>query len=191
MDSLPGYGSVIPLRWNLPMRPCILGKKMRETPDSVIQNHLIPFGVVFLDAYFRKWWKQIIKSCILHRKKSCWNIHVDLMNWTFFWGLQLASFCWRRASATAVVAVVFLADRLNKHMIHSPGRWTCAGCNALAALLCDMVFQYDDSVGSCWKIWNVYTVYIYILYMHIFFRGTNNGNHRHVLAIISTCRFPP
>eukprot|EP00434_Breviolum_minutum_P023968 symbB.v1.2.021153.t1/scaffold1776.1/size101794/4 len=42
----------------------------------------------------------------------------------------------RRASATAVVAVVFLADRLNKHMIHSPGRWTCAGCNALAALLC-------------------------------------------------------
>jgi len=42
----------------------------------------------------------------------------------------------RRASATAVVAAVFLADRLNKHMIHSPGRWTCAGCNALAALLC-------------------------------------------------------
>ena len=71
--------------------------------------------------------------------------------------------CWRRASATAVVAVVFLADRLNKHMIHSPGRWTCAGCNALAALLCDMVFQNNDSVGSYWKIWNIY------IYVHIFF----------------------
>lgn len=86
-------------------------------------------------------------------EKSWWNIHVDLMNWTFFGGLQLASFCWRRASATAVVAVVFLADRLNKHMLTKrPGRWTCAGCNALAALLCDMVFQNNDSVGSCWKI---------------------------------------
>lgn len=106
-------------------------------------------------------------------EKSCWNIHVDLMNWTFFFFRSpTCQICWRRASATAVVAVVFLADRLNKHMIHSPGRWTCAGCNALAALLCDMVFQYDDSVGSCWNIWNVYTVCIYIyVYAHFFPRN--------------------
>lgn len=101
-------------------------------------------------------------------KHPCGSNELNL----FFFRSPTCQICWRRASATAVVAVVFLADRLNKHMIHSPGRWTCAGCNALAALLCDMVFQYDDSVGSCWNIWNVYTVCIYIyVYAHFFPRN--------------------
>jgi hypothetical protein len=44
----------------------------------------------------------------------------------------------RRASATALVAVVFLADRLAKWLLPQPSKWTAAGCNALAALLCHL-----------------------------------------------------
>lgn len=45
----------------------------------------------------------------------------------------------RRASATVVVATVFLVDRLVKRLVVAPGKWTAAVCNALAALLCHLV----------------------------------------------------
>eukprot|EP00438_Fugacium_kawagutii_P036675 Skav210150 [mRNA] locus=scaffold1755:84437:90698:- [translate_table: standard] len=40
-----------------------------------------------------------------------------------------------RANATAVVATVFLVDRLAKRLV-APGKWTAAVSNTLAALLC-------------------------------------------------------